>query len=266
MKLIDTHAHLDSFQKEGKLAEVLANAKENNVERIIACSTTPSDWILYSEMSAQNQNIFWQAGIHPTEIAENDDIALDALSSLFIENKKHSAPVAIGEIGLDFYRLPNDEEEAEKIKKRQREIFGRQLRIAADFNLKVCVHARESLDACVEEIEKSRLNFANVVFHCYSGSAKQLLELNERGARASFTGIITYKNADEMRKAMLAQGLETVMLETDCPYLAPVPYRGQVCEPAMLSKTCEAAAEIFGVDKEYLADASTNSAESFFAL
>ena len=66
MKLIDTHAHLDSFQKEGKLAEVLANAKENNVERIIACSTTPSDWILYSEMSAQNQNIFWQAGIHPT--------------------------------------------------------------------------------------------------------------------------------------------------------------------------------------------------------
>ena len=113
MKLIDTHAHLDFFQKEGKLAEVLANAKENNVERIIACSTTPSDWILYSEMSAQNQNIFWQAGIHPTEIAENDDIALDALSSLFIENKKHSAPVAIGEIGLDFYRLPNDEEEAE---------------------------------------------------------------------------------------------------------------------------------------------------------
>lgn len=266
MKLIDTHTHLDSFQKEGKLAEVLANAKENNVERIIACSTTPSDWILYSEMSAQNQNIFWQAGIHPTEIAENDDIALDALSSLFIENKKHSAPVAIGEIGLDFYRLPNDEEESEKIKKRQREIFGRQLRIAADLNLKVCVHARESLDACVEEIEKSRLNFANVVFHCYSGSAKQLLELNERGARASFTGIITYKNAAEMRKAMLAQGLETVMLETDCPYLAPVPYRGQVCEPAMLSKTCEAAAEIFGVDKEYLADASTNSAESFFAL
>ena len=65
---------------------------------------------------------------------------------------------------------------------------------------------------------------------------------------------------------MLAQGLETVMLETDCPYLAPVPYRGQVCEPAMLSKTCKAAAEIFGVDKEYLADASTNSAESFFAL
>lgn len=98
----------------------------------------------------------------------------------------------------------------------------------------MCVHARDAIDECIAEIERARLDFSNAVFHCFAGSPEKLAELNERGARASFTGIITYRNAGEMRAAMLAQGLGKLMLETDAPYLAPVPRRGKTANPQCL--------------------------------
>jgi len=267
MKFTDTHAHLDSFENSGEISEILRRARAAGVERIIACSTNPSNWRVYEKLARENpDNVFWQAGIHPSDISPEDDLSLDALSTYFIDAGKAGAPVAIGEIGLDFYRLPSDRAEIEKIRARQIEIFSRQLGIAADLNLKVCVHARESLPECVGEIEKSGLNFENVVFHCYSGTAQQLRELNLRGARASFTGIITYKNSDEMRKAMLAQGLGMLMLETDCPYLAPAPFRGKPCEPSMLVKTAECAAELFGTSVDEIASRTEENVRGFFGI
>ena len=253
MKLTDTHAHLDGFIKNGTLAETLERAKRAGVERVVACSTNPADWISYRAAAEKH-----------SEISEDSDTALDALPSLFVGGGR--LPVAVGEIGLDFHFLPDDPEEAERKKLRQREIFARQLRIAADLGLRVCVHARDAIDECIAEIERARLDFSDAVFHCFAGSPEKLAELNERGARASFTGIITYKSAGEMRAAMLAQGLEKLMLETDCPYLAPVPHRGKTCEPAMLADTARAAAEIFGVSPEYIAAKTVENAEEFFNL
>ena len=262
MKLTDTHAHLDKFANDGTLADVLARARAAGVERIITCATTPHEWKLYREIASENAGVFWQAGIHPTEIADGDDTALDALPALFLDDP--FAPVAIGEIGLDYHFLPDDPAEAEKAKSRQREIFARQLRIATDLGKKVCVHARDSLADCIAEIERAKLDFSNVVFHCFAGTPQQLRELNERGARGSFTGIITYKSAGEMREAMLAQGLEKLMLETDCPYLAPAPHRGKTCEPWMVSETAKAAAELFGVSAECLAEQTEQNVREFF--
>ena len=262
MKLTDTHAHLDKFANDGTLADVLARARAAGVERIITCATTPHEWKLYREIASENAGVFWQAGIHPTEIADGADTALDALPALFLDDP--FAPVAIGEIGLDYHFLPDDRAEAEKAKSRQREIFARQLRIAADLGKKVCVHARDSLADCIAEIERAKLDFSNVVFHCFAGTPQRLRELNERGARGSFTGIITYKSAGEMREAMLAQGLEKLMLETDCPYLAPAPHRGKTCEPWMVSETAKAAAELFGVSAECLAEQTEQNIREFF--
>ncbi len=266
MRLIDTHAHLDKFINDGSVEEIISRATTVGVEKIVACSTSPEEWALYARAARRFPEIAWQAGIHPSEIKDTDDIALDGLSSLFIPSSDTPIPVAIGEIGLDFYRLPKDEREAEKIKTRQLEIFLRQLNIAADLDTKVCVHARSAVRESIDAIEKSNLDFSNVVFHCFAGTPNELIELNERGARASFTGIITYKNADEMRKAMKAQPLNMLMFETDCPYLAPTPKRGQICEPAMLTLTVTEAAKILDLDANYLADLTAENAKEFFSI
>ncbi len=266
MRLIDTHAHLDKFIYDNSVEELIARATKVGVEKIVACSTTPEEWALYANAARIFPEIAWQAGIHPTEIKDTDDIALDGLSSLFISSSDTPIPVAIGEIGLDFYRLSKDKQEAEKIKSRQYEIFLRQLNIAADLDTKVCVHARNAVRESIDVIEKSNLDFSSVVFHCFAGTVDELRELNERGARASFTGIITYKNADEMREVMKAQPINMLMFETDCPYLAPIPKRGQICEPAMLEITVSEAAKILDLDDNYLADLTTENAKEFFSI
>ena len=264
--MIDTHAHLDHFISDNTIADVISRAKNIGLERIITCSTCPEDWTIYANLAKDFPEVSWQAGIHPTEIKDSDDLALDALSSLFIQSNNTPTPVAIGEIGLDFYWLPKDPEEAEKIKARQLEIFTRQLNIASDLNTKVCVHARNAVRETINTIEVSNLPFSNVVFHCFSGTKEEIIELNERGARASFTGIITYKNAEEMRQAMLTQPLELLMFETDCPYLAPTPHRGKKCEPSMLPITIETASQIFQKPVDYIKEISTQNAKNFFGI
>lgn len=264
--MVDSHAHLDLFAKNGTLGEVLARAQSAGVERIVACSTTPEEWSLYAGISKEFPQVAWQAGVHPTEIKDSDDIALDALPSLFAETPSCPAPVAVGEIGIDFHRLPADPAEARKIKDRQMQIFSRQLATAADLGAKVCVHARDAVRECIDAIERSGVPFENVVFHCFAGTPEELAELNERGARGSFTGVITYKNAEQMRRAMLSQPLELLMLETDCPYLAPIPRRGETCESAMLAITCAAAAELFGKTEKYMSALTGENAKNFFAL
>lgn len=267
MKFVDTHAHLDCFVENGNIDEILKNANNHNVEHIITCSTTPSDWIIYEDLAKKHPNkIYWQIGIHPTEIGDDADLALDALSTYFIDTSTPQAPVAIGEIGLDFYRLPDDQSQAKKIIDRQYQIFRRQLNVAVDFDLKVCIHARNAVSECITEIKNSGLNFENVVFHCFSGTLDELKELNDLGGRASFTGILTYKNAQDMRDNMLQQGLDKIMFETDCPYLSPTPHRGKTCEPYMVAITAEYAAQLFGISKEDIAKISTKNAQDFFNI
>lgn len=266
MKLIDTHAHLDRYIKNDSLKDVIKRAKEADIKAIITCSTCPEDWELYARMSAFEPIIFWQAGIHPTEISQNDLDAIPYLEKLF-STLRPKKLVAMGEIGLDFYRLPKDDEElCAKIVASQYEILRRQLDIAVRHNLKVCIHARSAIQESIEEIIKSGLNFENVVFHCFSGTVDELSQINALGARASFTGIISYANAEEMRQAMLEQGLDKLMLETDCPYLAPTPHRGKENEPAYMREIAKCAAKIFKLEPEELANITTLNSERFFSI
>ncbi len=255
----DTHCHLDSFEKRGILPSVLKEAEGERVEKIIACSTKKSDWSLYSNISKNFAGLVeWEIGIHPLDLDSNWREDLEELSDFARKN----CPVAVGEIGLDFYRISPDKR-AEAAKE-QEEAFSVQIRLAKDLNLPVCVHARSAFAECVEILKREKFDFERVVFHCFSGTPKEMAELNSLGGRASFTGIITYKNASEMRESMLVQGLEKAMFETDSPYLSPL--RGRENFPKNVRVVAEHAALLFGASLEETAEISSRNAAEFFSI
>ncbi len=243
--MVDTHAHLDYFVRNGTLEDVLARAKQAGLTRIINASASPENWNEYEKISRKHAGfVDWEIGVHPSDIDDNTDLALDALSSYFTSD---APPIAIGEIGLDFHFLPKNKTQAEEIVKKQKQIFRRQIRLAKDLNVPICVHARDAVDESLEILRDEDFDFSKAVFHCFAGNLEQLKRLNDYGGRASFTGIITYPSAEEMRQCMLAQGIEKAMFETDCPYLAPIPMRKNTNEPAFVKYTIEYAAKLFGI-------------------
>ena len=162
---------------------------------------------------------------------------------------------------------------SQKVRKRIEEIFGwqraafaAQLAIARRLDAPVVVHSRGAFAECVAMIDASGVDWRRVVFHCFSEGEAEMAELLKRGGRGSFTGILTYKAADSIRAAAKLQGLERFLLETDAPYLTPMPHRGKPNEPAFLRHTAEYAAGLFGVDLATLAQVSTANAKAFFGL
>jgi TatD DNase family protein len=175
-------------------------------------------------------------------------------------------PVALGEIGLDRFHLPKEAAEAEKIFAWQRAAFAAQLVIAKSRGCPLVIHSRGAFRECVEMIDASGVDWTRVVFHCFTEGPAEIAELTRRGGRGSFTGILTYKNASAIREAAKAQGLGRLMIETDAPYLTPMPHRGKPNEPAFLRNTAEFAAELFGVSDEALAKETTANARAFFGI
>ncbi len=264
MKYFDTHAHLDSFIADNSADGVLNSAREAGLCGVVAASNSPRDWLAYEKFSARHSDfLHWGIGIHPEEVDENSMLAIDALTSFF---SSKTPPVMVGEIGLDFHYLPEDKTAAAEIVKKQSEVFRRQLLLAADMGVPVCIHARDAVDEATAALIETGFPPQLAVFHCYAGSVAQLKKLNDMDARASFTGIITYKNAGEMRRCLKAQSIEKTMFETDSPYLAPVPNRGKTNYPHHIADTVTAAAEILGMDKTELAEISTANAKSFFNI
>lgn len=263
--MIDCHCHLDTFVERGEIEGVLARADAAGVTRLVVAGTNPEDWEIYRCLAEQfPQKIYYTAGIHPTEVCEDFESQLAALEPFF---EKDLRPIAVGEIGLDHYWLPKENpEEAEKIKARQREVFARQLALAKRVDLPIVVHARDAFQETVELIDASGVDWTRVDFHCFAEDEAQMLELNARGGRGSFTGTLTYKKADNVRRAALVQGIERLMFETDCPYLAPVPQRGKRNEPAFLALTAKFAAELFGVSADFLAEKTEANTCSFFGI
>lgn len=262
--LIDSHCHLDTFVKSGELEGVLARAELAGVECLVCAGTDVDDWDVYRDLAERfPEKIVYAAGLHPGNVGDDWDAQLARLPQYFCGKTK---PVAVGEIGLDEHYMPKDAVEAARIRRLQRIVFERQLALAKSLSLPVIVHAREAFDATVECIDRSGIDWKKVVFHCFAENADAVRILNERGGRASFTGTITYKSADNVREAALAQGLERIMFETDCPYLAPCKLRGKRNEPAFMRKTAEFVAELFGVSLEEIEARSYANTRAFFNL
>ena len=232
MSWFDTHCHLQSFLKNHELESVLEHAQERGVEKMVTVGTSPEDWTDYQQLAQSYPNqIYYSAGLHPGYVDENWSENVKGLENFW---KGMTKPVALGEIGLDYFRLPKNKSDAEKMIFWQKEAFRFQLKIARQFACPIIIHSRSAFDDCVQEIDEVGVDWEKVVFHCFTEGIKEISMLMERGGRASFTGILTFPKNKELLKAVQHQGFNKLMLETDSPYLAPVPYRGKKNQPAYL--------------------------------
>ena len=265
MGLIDTHTHLDSFARRGELPAILQRAAEAGLEAMVTIGTDTDDWTLYREIAREHAGrVHYTVGLHPCSVGEDWAVRVAQLEEFWDGAVK---PVALGETGLDRFHLPKDNPvEAEKILGWQKAAFAAQLALAKKLGCPLVVHSRGAFAECVAMIDASGFDWSRVVFHCFTEGPAEMAELTKRGGYGSFTGVITYKNAEAVRAAALAQGLDRLMIETDAPYLTPMPHRGKPNEPAYLRHTAEFCAELFGVSRERLAEVTTTNAKRFFGI
>ncbi len=256
MELIDTHAHLTFDELESNIDDVLHRSIEAGVTSWITVGTDVVNNAKALALSAAHENIFATLGFHPhyaKDISDDDLIALKELA----QNDK---VLAIGEAGLD-YHYNFSKQDAQK------HIFGRQLQIAHELDLPVVIHSRNAFDETVAILEEFAGKLSNVVFHCYGGTIDQTQMLLDKGYYLSFTGIVTFKNAEDVRASAKIVPLDRMMIETDCPYMSPTPVRNQrPCEPAMLVHTANLLADLHGITLEDFAAAVTATSKAFFNL
>lgn len=266
MGLIDTHTHLESFARKGvgALEAALEHARAAGVEGLITIGTSSDDWTLYHDLAKTYPGfVYYSTGLHPCAVDGAWEQEVGALPAFWNAN---IFPVALGEIGLDRFHLPKEAPEAERLFALQRAAFEAGLKLARQIGCPVVIHSRGAFRECVEMIDASGVDWTKVVFHCFTEGEAEMAELTRRGGYGSFTGVLTYKNADNVRAAAKAQGLDRFMLETDAPYLTPMPLRGKPNEPAFVKHTAEFAAGVFGVSYDELAATSTATARKFFRI
>ncbi len=266
MEWIDSHCHLEKALRAGRDAALLERARDRGVAEVITIGTSLKDWEPYRALAQKYPGrVHWTVGIHPCSVDDGWQDALKAIPSFFATEPR---PVALGEIGLDHFHLPKFPDEAAEVKARQAAAFRAQLELAYQLECPVVVHSRGAFEPCVRLIDESGVNWSRVVFHCFTEGPEEVAALNERGGRASFTGIVTYKNmsAEGLRAAALRQGTVALMVETDAPYLTPEPHRGQPNEPAFVRETGEFLAGLFGMVPEELARLTTANTRAFFGL
>jgi TatD DNase family protein len=269
--LIDTHTHLDSFARRGELPVLLQRAQAAGLGAMVTIGTDTDDWSLYRDLAKQHLGlIHYTVGLHPCSVGEDWAHRVAQLESFWDVRAGPAGaahfPVALGECGLDRFHLPKDPVEAGRIFAWQQAAFAEQLAIAKRLDCPVVVHSRGAFAECVAMVDAAGIDWERVVFHCFTEGPAEMAELTKRGGIGSFTGIITYKTAENVRAAARAQGLERLMLETDAPYLTPMPHRGKPNEPAYLRHTAEYCADLFGVSLEKIAEITTANARNFYGL
>jgi TatD DNase family protein len=280
--LVDTHAHLDFPEFAGDVDTVLGRARDAGVSRIIAIGTTLQSSRNAIRFAEEHPEVYAAVGIHPTSVSNENEDFLPELRQL----ANHPKVVAIGETGLDYHHLPGSlrkqevsettfgASSTETIESDLRDdaemaaqsvAFEQHLDLAATLSKNVIIHQR---DAWADTLKIFRPYSARVrgVFHCFNGSLEQAQEAVELGHYISFTGIVTFKNATDLRHTVSLLPIDRIMVETDAPYLAPVPYRGKRCEPAFVRETALAIARIRNLTFESFSAQTTKNAERFFGF
>jgi TatD DNase family protein len=282
MNLIETHAHLDYPDFAPDLEGVISRAAEAGVTRIISIGTGLESSRRAVALAERFPNVFAVVGIHPTNVTEEGLDFLPALGEL----ARHPKVVAIGETGIDYHHLPEELQlpkvadvdsallaqshgDQERLiaegawKSAQADAFRMQLDLAVELGLNVVIHQRSAWEDTLEVLRPYTGKLRGV-FHCFGGTPEEAAEVAALGHLVSFTGIITFKNAEQVRLTAAAVSADGYMVETDCPYLAPVPYRGKRAEPAHTRLVAEKIAEVRGITLEEVAEATTRTAEGFF--
>jgi TatD DNase family protein len=282
--LVETHAHLDYPEFGDDFEDVLRRATEAGVTRIITIGTSVESSRRAVDLAEKYPNVYAVIGVHPTYAAQAEEDVITPLREL----AKRPRVVALGEAGLDYHHLPSveaakgkkvqvfaralqgeTEEEIEAniqdgaYKSLQASLFQQQLDLAVELGLNVVIHQRDAWEDTLA-ITRPYTDKLRGVFHCFGGTLEQANEVLDLDHLVSFTGIVTFKNGAAVREVAARVPLWKFMVETDCPYLAPVPFRGKRSEPAHTRLVAEAIAAARGISLEEVAEATTETAEKFF--
>ena len=282
--LFDTHAHLDFPDFEKDLDAVLGRAEAAGVTRINTIGTTIEGSRRAVALAEKYPQVYAVVGVHPNSAVEAGENFIEELRAI----AQSPRVVAIGEAGLDYYRLPGKQMMKIKdgalvytpltdpmepaaavrdgaIKSTQAIVFQQQLDLAVELGLNIVIHERDAWDDTLE-ILRPYTGKLRAVYHCFGKPPVNAHELLELGHMVSFTGIVTFKNAAEAQDTARQIPPESFMFETDCPFLAPVPYRGKRCEPAYTRQVAQHIANLRGESLESIAAGTTATAEKFFRL
>jgi len=253
VSLIDSHCHLNYPGLAERQDEVLANARQRGIDGFLNISTRQCEWDHIIGTAERNADVWATIGVHPHEADSHPDLGAAAL----VAAAQHPKVVGIGECGLDYYYDKSD-------RSAQRERFRAHIDAARESGLPLIIHTREA-EADTAELLVRAVEEGGVtgVLHCFTGSAELARKALDIGFFISLSGIVTFKNARELQETAKGIPLDRLLVETDSPFLAPVPHRGQTCEPAFVADTAAFVAELRGEELETLSDATT---ANFFKL
>jgi TatD DNase family protein len=256
MELIDTHCHLTFDDLARDIDAVLARSGAAGVIQWITVGTDPQENAKAIELAERFEHVHAAVAIHPHDSKNVTGDKIQDLRRL----AQHAKVVAIGETGFDLHY-------DRSLYQEQRRTFAQHLKIAAELNLPVIIHCRKAFDATLDVLEQFGRGVRKVVFHCFSGSPQQAEIVLKKGFYISFTGVVTFKNAQKTRDAAEVVPLDRLMLETDCPYMSPEPMRKQkINEPALMVHTAKFLAKLKKVSPHEFAERTTATARDFFDL
>jgi TatD DNase family protein len=252
VSLVDTHTHLDDAKFDEDREAAIERARAAGVERMVAVGTGhgPPDLAAGVRLAERYDFVYATAGIHPHDAAKATEESFANLTELMA----HPKVVAMGEIGLDYHYdfSPRDV---------QRQVFARQLEIAAECGRPIVIHTREAWEDTMEAVRHSGGVPHGGVVHCFTGNKAQASEALELGFHLAFGGVLTFPNAEAVRQAARITPEDRLLLETDCPYLAPAPHRGKRNEPAFVVEVARRMAELRGCSVEQIEAATTRNFE-----
>ncbi len=250
--IFDSHSHYTDSAFDTDRDELLKSIHENGVKYIMMASSDCNDSAYGLEISKNYDFMYNSVGVHPECVNDIEENYIDILKKL-AENPKVKA---IGEIGLDYHYDGYDRE-------KQIKVFKEQLILAKELNLPVIIHSRNANEDTMNILKEFE---PNGVLHCFSGSAETAKEVIKLGMYISFTGVLTFKNAKKALKALEVVPIEKLMLETDCPYMAPTPWRGERCNSLMITSIAEKVAEVKNLTSQEVLDRTCDNAIRFFKI
>ena len=253
--LVDSHCHLDMLDMApfgGNIVGVLAAAREQDVERFLCVSINMEDYPAMLKIAETHEQVMASVGLHPNEQGGHDP-GIDEL----VEPARHPKVVAIGETGLDYFRSEGDLDW-------QRERFCRHIAAAKQSGKPLIIHSRDAKEDTLKILDEENAGEAGGVMHCFTGDLDMAQRAMDLNFHISFSGIVTFKSARELQEVALKIPVERMLIETDCPYLAPVPHRGKPNQPAFVRHVAEFVAELRGDSYAHIAEATTKNFDSLF--
>lgn len=240
--IFETHAHYDDEKFDADRVELLSHLlRENNIGKVVNVGATFTGCKESIALAEKYDDVYAAIGIHPEEIDEINDDVMEYLR----QNASHEKVVAIGEIGLDYYWVKEEEQ-----RKKQRIWFNKQMDLAKELEMPVIIHSRDAAEDTLNTIRLYNNSHVKGIVHCYSYSKEIAMEYVKMGWYIGVGGVVTFKNAKKLVETVEAIPLESIVLETDCPYMAPVPHRGERNSSIFLSHVAEKIAEIKNISVE----------------